>query len=47
MIVPLPVSVMCSRSLMTIRYNAIDAFVGRIYVNGHSDECSSKGREEQ
>lgn len=38
---------MCTRSLMTIRYTPVDWFNGRIYVNGHSDECTSKGKENE
>lgn len=30
---------------MAIRYNPSDVFSGRIYVNGHSDECTSKGND--
>lgn len=30
---------------MAIRYNPSDVFNGRIYVNGHSDECTSKGND--
>lgn len=38
-------SVICSRTQMTIKFNPdSDEFNGRIYVNGHSDECTSAGR---
>ena len=38
------VTVMCTRTEMVVTYSPYDWFLGRIYVNSHSDECSSQGR---